>query len=65
MQVGPPIIVNGYLCRDCGDAALAAKGVDPARAGPDNPQGLSAARLQAENQPLNDGVRGRVINILV
>jgi hypothetical protein len=24
-------VVNGYVCRDCSDVALAKKGVDPAR----------------------------------
>lgn len=37
-------VVNGYVCRDCAEASLAARGVNPARPG-DGPNGIFAHHL--------------------
>lgn len=37
-------IVNGYACRDCAEASLASRGVDPARPA-DGPNGIFARQL--------------------
>jgi hypothetical protein len=44
--------VNGYLCRDCADVALAKRGVDPARRqGDERIHPTEAAVALGVNQP--------------
>ena len=79
-------LVDGYVCRDGTDVALAKRGVDPVRP-PDKAGGAVNARADAENdrkpgnpsdpsvaasrtplgvnQPLADGPRGTVLNLLI
>ncbi len=68
-------MVNGYVCRDCSDEALAKRGVDPAHA-KDGPAGIrraDAASAQGEravraqlgvNQPVAGADLGRALNVL-
>jgi hypothetical protein len=58
-------LVNGFVCRDCAEVALAKRGIDPAK--PKEPAGTAASEKTPDgvNRPLAAGERGTVINVMV
>jgi hypothetical protein len=58
-------LVNGFVCRDCADVALARRGIDPAK--PKEPGGQAAPEKTPDgvNRPLASGERGTVLNLTV
>jgi hypothetical protein len=58
-------LVNGFVCRDCADVALAKRGIDPAK--PKEPGGGAAPEPSPDgvNRPLAAGERGTVLNLTV
>jgi hypothetical protein len=68
-------MVNGYVCRDCTDEALAKRGIDPAHAkdGPERMRRADAASGQGDhavraqlgvNQPVAGAGLGHALNVL-
>jgi hypothetical protein len=61
-------LVNGYVCRDCTDAELAKRGIDPAH--PKKALEGSEANTPrdrdelGQNQPLSSGSVGTRLNVL-
>lgn len=52
-MIQPPQIVNGYVCFDCADVALAQKDINPAHppGSPSNPTGSTPNGLDNPNSP--------------
>lgn len=61
-------IVNGYVCRDCGDVALARRDIDPATRGPHRPGAevdVAAEQARARRASPSDPASGRLVDLVV
>jgi len=61
-------MVNGFPCRDCADAELAKRGIDPLRPKPlsRGSEGVAASKADklGENDPNSSGLLGTKLNLL-
>jgi len=54
-------LVNGYVCHNCDEVALAKRGVDPAKP----KEAARADERDGANRPLATGERGTLVNVTV
>jgi hypothetical protein len=56
-------LVNGFVCRDCADVALAKRGIDPAKPEKPGEAETSGKTSDGINRPLAAGERGTNLNL--